>query len=138
MVILTNLQRSFLLCSSTLGYKGQKFTTFDGLHATSSTGGDLMSPSIGGEQELDPRGRRWQERLVRPISHARAVLDVEVQGAEEDGHAMRRSGMGQRWLLPTLHPPPATTPAACRVINATHMDKTVCEEIKLHKSEDTN
>ena len=67
-----------------------------------------MSPAVGGEQELDQRGRRWQERLVHPISHARAVLDVEVQGAEGDGHAMRRSRMGQKWLLPTLRPPPAT------------------------------
>ena len=73
-----------------------------------------MSPAVGGEQELDPRGRRWQERLVRPISHARAVLDVEVQGAEGDGHAMRRSGMGQRWLFPMLRPPPATALAARR------------------------
>ena len=97
-----------------------------------------MSPAVDGEQELDPRGRRWQERLVRPISHRRAVLDVEVQGAEEDGHAMRRCRMGQRWLLSTLRPPLATAPAARRVINATHMDKTVCQEIKLHKSEDTN
>ena len=66
-----------------------------------------MSPAVGGEQELDPRGRRWQERLVRPISHARAVLDVEVQGAEGDGHVMR-SRMGQKWLLPMLRPPPAS------------------------------
>ena len=97
-----------------------------------------MSPTIDGEQELDPRGRIWQERLVRPISHGRAVLDVEVQGSQGDSHAMRRSRMGQKWLLLMLRPPPVTAPAARRVINATHMYKTVCQEIKLHKSEDTN
>ena len=109
MVLLTNLQRSFLLCSST----SVRNLPFDGLHATSSAGGDLMSPAAGGERELDPWGRRWQERLVHPISHARAVLDVEVQGADGDGHAMRRSRMGQKWLLPMLRPPSAT-PAAAR------------------------
>ena len=84
MVLLTNLQRSFLLCSSTWGYKGQKFT--------------IWRPS------------RHQQRLLHPTPHASAVLDVEVQGAEGDGHAMRRSRMGQKWLLPTLRPPPATPP----------------------------
>ena len=71
-----------------------------------------MSPAVGGEQELDPRGRRWQERLVDPISHVRAVLNVEVQGTEGDGYAMKRSRMGQKWLLLMLRPPPATPPAA--------------------------